>query len=65
MLDAKSQKVGRPHMNVEVKNMLNEDSALVKSVLFAPVAGVIAGAIAVAKSKNNKNINLKFIESKP
>ena len=65
VLDAKSQKVGRPHMNVEVKNMLNEDSVLVKSVLFAPVAGVIAGAIAVAKSKNNKNINLKFIESKP
>ena len=54
VLDAKSQKMGRPHMNVDVKNMINKDSALVKSVLFAPVAGVIAGAIAVAKSKDAK-----------
>ena len=43
--------MGRPHLNLNVPNFINDDSALVKSVLFAPVAGLVAGAIAVAKSK--------------
>lgn len=51
----KTQKMGRPHMNVEVKNFVNTDSTLVKSVLAAPIIGAIAGAIAVAKSKKGSN----------
>lgn len=42
------QKMGIPHMNLAIKNFVSEDSALIKSVLLAPVAGVIAGGIAVA-----------------
>ena len=53
VLDSKSQKMGRPHMNVVVKNFVSEDSALIKGVLAAPLIGVVAGAIAVAKSKKN------------
>ncbi|RAX57096.1 oxidoreductase [Helicobacter monodelphidis] len=52
----KTQKMGRPHMNIEVENFINNDSTLVKSVLSAPVLGVIAGAIAVSRSnKKTKN----------
>ena len=40
-------------MNVVVKNFVSEDSALIKGVLAAPLIGVVAGAIAVAKSKKN------------
>ena len=54
--NGKTQKVGRPHLNLNVPNFINDDAALVKSVLFAPVAGLIAGAIAVAKS-NKKDEN--------
>lgn len=54
--NGKTQKIGRPHLNVNVPNFINDDSALVKSVLFAPVAGLIAGAIAVAKSKKDENV---------
>ena len=49
--NGKTQKMGRPHLNIDVPNFINDDSALVKSVLLAPVAGIIAGAIAVNKSK--------------
>lgn len=51
---AKNPKMGRPHMNVEIKNFVSGDSALIKAVLAAPLVGVVAGAIAVAKSKKSK-----------
>lgn len=51
---AKNPKIGRPHMNVEVKNFVSGDSALIKTALAAPLVGVVAGAIAVAKSKTPK-----------
>ncbi|TLD82651.1 4Fe-4S dicluster domain-containing protein [Helicobacter sp. MIT 11-5569] len=52
----KPQKVGIPHLNLEIKNFVSGDSALIKSVLLAPVIGAIAGGIAVVKSnKGNKN----------
>lgn len=52
----KPQKVGIPHLNLEVKNFVSSDSALIKSVLLAPVVGAIAGGIAIAKSnKGDKN----------
>ena len=35
-------------MNLAIKNFVSGDSALIQSVLLAPVAGVIAGGIAVA-----------------
>lgn len=43
--------MGRPHMNVEVQNFVSNDSALIQSVLAAPLVGVVAGAIAVAKKE--------------
>lgn len=49
------QKIGVPHLNLKVKNFVSEDSALIKSVLFAPVVGAIAGGIAVAKSKKENH----------
>ena len=57
--NGKTQKMGRPHLNVNVPNFINDDSALVRGVLFAPVAGLVAGAIAVAKSKKAQNITKK------
>lgn len=57
--NGKTQKVGRPHLNLNVPNFINDDAALVKSVLFAPVAGLIAGAIAVAKSKKKDENSAK------
>lgn len=44
------QKMGIPHMNLEIKNFVSEDSALIKSVLLAPLVGVVTGGIAVAKA---------------
>lgn len=48
--NAKTQKMGRPHLNLEVRNFINDDSALVKTVLFAPVASLVVGAMAVARA---------------
>ncbi len=61
--NGKTQKVGRPHLNLNVPNFINDDSALVKSVLFAPVAGLIAGAIAVSKSKKSKFVAQKATQN--
>lgn len=61
--NGKTQKVGRPHLNLNVPNFINDDAALVKSVLFAPVAGLIAGAIAVRKSKKSKFVAQKATQN--
>lgn len=53
-LEQGKQKQGIPHLNLEVKNFVSEDSALIKGVLLSPLVGLIAGGIAVAKSKQNK-----------
>ncbi|EOU3277353.1 4Fe-4S dicluster domain-containing protein [Campylobacter upsaliensis] len=50
--------VGRPHMKVKVDNFINEDSTLIKGVLAAPLIGVVAGAIAVAKARKIKKEEL-------
>ncbi|MCR2115823.1 hypothetical protein [Campylobacter upsaliensis] len=50
--------VGRPHMKVKVDNFINEDSTLIKGVLTAPLVGVVAGAIAVAKARKIKKEEL-------
>lgn len=48
--NAKTQKMGRPHLNLQVRNFINDDSALVKTVLFTPVVALAAGAFAVARA---------------
>lgn len=57
--NGKTQKMGRPHLSLDVPNFISDDSKLIKSVLLAPVAGLVAGAIAVAKSakKDEKSAN--------
>lgn len=58
--NGKTQKMGRPHLNLDVPNFISDDSTLIKSVLLAPVAGLVAGAIAVAKSaKKDENLATK------
>lgn len=54
-LSTQKQKIGIPHLNLEVKNFVSSDSTLIKSVLLAPVVGAIAGGIAIAKSKKGKD----------
>lgn len=46
------QKTGIPHLNLKVNNFVNDDSALVKTTLFAPLIGLMAGAFALAKTKD-------------
>lgn len=41
-------------MKVKVDNFINEDSTLIKGVLTAPLVGVVAGAITVAKARKIK-----------
>lgn len=41
-------------MKVKVDNFINENSTLIKGVLTAPLVGVVAGAIAVAKARKIK-----------
>lgn len=42
------------HMNLEVKNKLNEDSSLIKGVLFTPIVGAITGGVILSKLKDRK-----------
>lgn len=54
-----AQKPGIAHLDLEVKNFVNNDSAILKSVLLAPFVGAIAGGIAVAKGRKKEKDSAK------
>lgn len=55
---------GRPNMKLEISNFVSNDSNLIKGVLAAPLVGLAAGAIAVARTNKKDKEKLNNEENK-